>query len=898
MEKTNVHIDISKREQQIEEWEEILSKQGILPAEGILNSAIYNAIPVALATLDSETTQNSAKNYLIQSVLVALIKSTLDKLPENTLTEKQHDSFVALISEDMIMPTTEEFTTLFKRSNPKFEEMLDASNKAAVGGGKGTKQSLASQKVDLGVQRFQETYRMKNESRKEVLKATARDRIESLGNPNTPLTKEEYDRLMNGFSFEGPPPVYSSVRGSPTPRRILLLLLLLINTGKVVDADTRRVATYSAIPRPSSSLLNTTPPSTALAMSANTTLPNSKALAPPPARNVAGPLGPILTPNVNSRAVAKTVGTQLASFASGTSVAVGHRPVAPYNPPLGAQIGEIAQRVISSTGLVVPYNPYGVTPTFITPELESIYSQINLQYERTLNTLTRYEGGLQRIPIIEYNSIHNIFSKIKVGTLSIDKTLPNMATFSEISKPAEIHQAVLDIANYNTDYTNVKVTIVPKVVDATWFSRAKTQNVVDKILISYTKNARPCIIKVAPIDIDAMLTPFAYRMLFDEDIVPDVSVLTQGIDKRLQIRPTRSGFWSKNTNVPRYVAALEGANSTTRLVVSSFGRYSQLQYRVAELSYADSLIKVANAYMEDPSNPTDARRAMNGQVQVLVQRMNELSESSGDIIAKAANILTEFGEGIERLTTEEKDESFWKDYRQKTADAFTKTLTDVVDGTLALTNAMSGLFSSLGEAAKDLVKHVVRSEVIVMVVALFGADIISQGSGWMGVLSGAAVVQPLFGALSSSMAAIAVEKGLNTINPLLHLLSSLAVYLIVVRNLRPARGRSWWEFFSRSSVAAAPQAAPGAPQAAPPAPQAAPQIVAAPQAAPPAPQAAPHNVAAPQAAPHNVAAPAQPYVGGPLPFDPHQPAVPGGYRRNKRRTMRRRVKRSRNTRRR
>ena len=828
----------------MEEWGEILSEQGILPAEGVLNSAIYNAIPVALATLDSETTQNSAKNYLLQSVLVALIKSTLDKLPENTLTKEQHDSFVALISEDMIMPTTEEFTTLFKRSNPKFEEMLDASNKAAVGGGKGTKQSIASKKVDLGVQRFQETYRMKNESRKEVLKATARDRIESLGNPNKPLTKEEYDRLMNGFSFEGPPPVYSSVyssvRGIPTPRRILLLLLLLINTGKVVDADTRRVATYSAFPRPSSSLLNTTPPSTALAVSGNATLPNYMALAPPPARNVANSYGSILTPSGNtSRAVAKTVGTQLASFASGTSVAVGHRPVAPYNPSLGAQIGEIAQRVISSTGLVVPYNPYGVTPTFITPELERIYNQINLQYEQTLTVLTRYEGGLQRIPIIEYNSIHNIFSKIKVGTLSIDKTLPNMAGFSEISRPAEIHQAVLDIANYNTDYTNVKVTIVPKVVDATWFSSATTQNVVDKILISYTKNARPCIIKVSPIDIDAMLTPFAYRMLFDEDIVPDVSVLTQGIDKRLQIRPTRSGFWSKNTNVPRYVAALEGANSTTRLVVSSFGRYSQLQYRVAELSYADSLIKVANSYMEDPSNPTDARRAMNGQVQVLVQRMNELSESSGDIIAKAANILTEFGEGIERLTTEEKGESFWKDYRQKTGAAFVKTLTDVVDGTLALTNAMSGLFSSLGEAAKDLVKHVVRSEVIIMVVALFGADIISQGNGWVGVLTGEAVVQPLFGALSSSMAAIAVEKASGTISPLLHLLSSLAVYLIVVRKLRPARGRSWREFFSRSSVAAAPQAAPTAPQ-----------------------------------------------------------AVPGGYRRNKRRTMRRRVKRSRNTRRR
>ena len=70
----------------------------------------------------------------------------------------------------------------------------------------------------------------------------------------------------------------------------------------------------------------------------------------------------------------------------------------------------------------MPYNPYGVTPTFITPELERIYNQINLQYEQTLTVLTRYEGGLQRIPIIEYNSIHNIFSKIKVGTLSIDKT--------------------------------------------------------------------------------------------------------------------------------------------------------------------------------------------------------------------------------------------------------------------------------------------------------------------------------------------------------------------------------------------------------------------------------------------------------------------------------------------
>ena len=81
MEKTNVHIDISKREQQIEEWEEILSKQGILPAEGILNSAIYNAIPVALATLDSETTQNSAKNYLIQSVLVALINGLHINIP-------------------------------------------------------------------------------------------------------------------------------------------------------------------------------------------------------------------------------------------------------------------------------------------------------------------------------------------------------------------------------------------------------------------------------------------------------------------------------------------------------------------------------------------------------------------------------------------------------------------------------------------------------------------------------------------------------------------------------------------------------------------------------------------------------------------------------------------------
>jgi len=904
MSTTNIHIDVSTREETMKAWENILLEQGIIPEEGLLNTSILSAIPIALASLEKEE-QNPAKNYLLQGILVSFLKSILNQLPENALTEQQSNSLKALIEQDLELPTEEQFTDLFKRSNPNFEKDLEKMLMPTSGGGKGDKYSLQSQKANLGANKYQREQYARDVSRKAVLKELVRNKVGSFGDPEQEINKETFDRIINEFVFSEAKPKYSAfqTRGPTSLRGLLIFLLLLVGTGgvsavKEESGSTTAMATQRPLPPPQptsyasmsvvpSSALSTTPPSTI----EKSTMEMG--------RNI----GPVAIKNDRS------IVSQLSHYASGASV-FGPKPVARFNPSIGTQVGETLQNVASYFGVTPYWNPYGVAKPFITPELSSLYSEINSEYERTIKTLTRYSGGLERIPVIEYNSLHNIFTKIRVGTFKVDQTLPNMSECTPVTKTLEINRAIIDIANYDSNYNNINITIVPKVLEATWWrGPVKKMNTVDKILISYKKNTEPTkrIIQVNPIDIDAILTPFAYRMLFDENIVPDVAVLTREIDARLRLKPSRSGFWSQNTNTSRYVAGLTGANDTTRLVVSSLGQYSELQFRVAELSYADSLVNIANSVMEDPSNPVEERRGMHQQVVILQQRMNELNDGTGDIVKKAAGLLTEFQEGVTRLTNEAKDEAFWEEYRKKTTAALTKSLTDVVDGTVAITNTITGAYVGLAEAAKEIIKYTIRAEVVMMLVALFGVDIISKGSGFVGILTGEAVVQPLFSAVASVTAATAVEKGLETVSPLLHMLSGLTVYLLVVRNLRPAAGGGWWNLLTRSRAANNPAA---------PAPAAAPAPVVRRRRTAPAPATAPEPTVRPRfTAPAPVVrrrptalepatAPAPP--PGPFPLSRESSinsnatelanSNGGAYR--KRRTVRRRDKRSRNTRRR
>ena len=420
-----------------------------------------------------------------------------------------------------------------------------------------------------------------------------------------------------------------------------------------------------------------------------------------------------------------------------------------------------------ATGLSLPYHPFKPIDPIVTDIMKNKFGFIRQHLENLKRKLAIHSP--ERFEVLQYNSFVNILHHIRVGHTKLVNEMPRdkLHGRKKLIDPNEIKKAIIDLANYNSQYDKIYVYVERKSpttvqrLGAPLFGES-INYVIDKIYVLYTKTSGndmvdyyiPC----DPSQFDNDFIPFAFRFMWSSEQVLNIHDVMKSVEGYLTLEPTFSGFWNPNIPTASILAKLQGTDQITKDIIADVGKFTQLAIQLTHLRYSDYLVSTLDHVVQDPSKALELREQSNALQDAIAKHAADIQVWSGntadELVTLAANMAVTAG----KLDLTLKEDRAVTEFFHNMTHKFGGALKDTIDGVAEAAEFFGGTVRGITKSANEMVRNFLRTETLTMFMFLYLQYFNSMG---LMLSFGTAGVAPLFPAGIVTTAVVAAEQAVK-----------------------------------------------------------------------------------------------------------------------------------------